>query len=461
MTADEVSLDGLSQVIRDAGRPLHVSVLTRAAARACLQAGAMERCYAPGASYQANETLLFQGQRATVAAVRAGHNPAQGTFSVLTLLLPDGTQRLVAAAVPAAPAEDRQLVTEAQVDDLLRTQGAQVCQAVQAALATDPRFASCQTPQGDLWCLADVLPQVHSGDVQRVLAALPDDLEHGQPVSRTTEELVRAAWGLEDDGRPAYALHAFALSRALHDHSAVANLGDRWASALAWAAFAERSLLETPQVATQVALPDGVTPATAAQVEQEQRLEMAGTGAEAEPAGPAAEDLETWRQGRPTHAVFTLRARHCYEGWLPLSGPARRLFPPLVSGRQEVVFHHHFGDEPASFRAWVDHQQGRIWASGAMYETFRRCRVYPGARLRISARSEREYDLATRETDQAGPIHVWRMWLDEDGRIQYEDDEEPRRYDVDDDVYVGPTCASRTWERCSARPRRPATASSA
>jgi len=436
MTADEVSLDGLSQVIRDAGRPLHVSVLTRAAARARLQAGAMERCYAPGASYQANETLLFQGQRATVAAVQAGHNPAQGTFSVLTLLLPDGTQRLVAAAVPAAPAEDRQLVTEAHVDDLLCTHGTEVHQAVLAALAADPRFVSCQTPQGDLWCLADVLPQVRSGDVQRALAALPDDLEDGQPVSRTTEELVRAAWGLEDDGRPAYALHAFALSRALHGHSAVANLGGRWASVLAWEAFAARSLLETPQVATQVALPEGVAPATAAQVEQEQRLEMAGAGAEAEPAGPAAEDLETWRQGRPAHAVFTLRARHYYEGWLPLSGPARRLFPPLAAGRQEVVFHHHFGDEPASFRAWVDWQQGRIWASSAMYETFRRCRVYPGARLRISARSEREYDLATRETDQTGPIHVWRMWLDEDGRIQYEDDEEPRRYDVDDDVYV-------------------------
>jgi len=134
--------------------------------------------------------------------------------------------------------------------------------------------------------------------------------------------------------------------------------------------------------------------------------------------------------------VLTLRARHYYEGWLPLSKKVQQLFPPLASGRQEVVFHHYFGDEPESLPGYVDREQGRIWVSAEMYETFRHYRIYPGARLRISARTEREFDIATRETDKTEPIRVWRMWLDEDGQIQYEDHEEPRRYEVDDDVYV-------------------------
>jgi len=431
-----VNPDVLAQTMRLAGHPVHINVLARAAVRTWVEAGVGVRHYAPGARYQAGETVMFGDQHATVRSVQEGDNPIQGPFSVLTLALPDGTERLMAAEVPGAPAGDRQPVTETRVDEVQRTQGAAIRRAVQATLAADPRFILCQTLQGDLWCLVEMLPQVDQDNLQKALTALPNELLDEEPVSRTTEELARAIWGLEDDGSDTYALHAFALSLALHGHDAVVNLGDRWASARAWETFTGRPALEGPRMPSLVALPEGVEAATRAQIKQEQRREAAGEGEEPEVEEPAEKDLETWRQDHPTHTVFTLQARHYYEGWLPLSGQVWPLFPPLASGQQEVIFHHHFGDEPESFRAWVDQEKGRVWVSREMYETLRRHRIYPGARLRLSARNEREYDIAPRETDRTDPIRVWRIWLDEEGRIQYDNYEEPRRYDVADDIYV-------------------------
>ena len=454
MTLNDVDLDILEALIHEAGRPVHVNVLTRAAIRAWLSAGEEGRRYAPGAQYQVGETVLFEGQRAAVESVREGSNPVQGPFAVLTLVLPGGTERLMAARVPGAPAEDREPVTEARVAEALRAQGGAARQAVQAALTADPRFVSCQALQGGLWCLAEILPQVQPKDLRAAVAVLPDALADGEPTTRTTEELVRAAWAMADDGSDDYALHAFALGQALSGCADVCCLGDCWTSARAWDAFTARPVLETPRVASQVTLPEGIEEAAQAQVEQEQRREAMGEDDESGGGEPDEEDLEAWRQDRPTHAVFTLRARHYYEGWLPLSGQVRRLFPPLAAGRQEVVFHHHFGDVPAAFRAFVDQDVGRIWVSPQMYETLRCQCTYPGARLRLSARNERAYDLAQREPSKTDPIHIWRMWLDEDGRIKYEDFEEPRRYDVDDDVYVAETVRTfdppQDWTRTGA-----------
>ncbi len=435
MIQGNVSADALVQLIRQAGRPVHINVLTRAALQAWLETGG-ERHYAPGADYQVGETVLLEGQRTVVKAVQPGHNPLQGFFSVVTLALPDGTERLMAAGISGAPAGERRPVSEAEVDEVLRSQGMAARQAVRAALSADPRCVSCQTLQGDLWCLAEMLPPVSQADLQRGLSALSQEQAGGEPVSWTTGQLVQAVWGMTDDGSNEYALHAFALSRALDACGEAVCLGDCWMPAQVWQAFITRPTLETPAQPTRVTIPAGVQAASEVEAAREQRQETVKVDEESVTPEPAGEDLETWRQNRPVHAVFVLHARHYYEGWLPLSGQVRRLFPPLTSGRQEVIFHHHFGDEPSSFRAWVDHRQGRIWISPEMYHVFRQHRIYPGARLRLSARNEREYDIATREPTRTGPIRVWRMWLDEDGTIQYEDHEEPRLYDVDENVYL-------------------------
>jgi hypothetical protein len=432
MDIQEVDLEALARAIRSAGRPLHINRLVYVAALAWLEAYRISRPYAPGSIYRVGETVILGDQRATVKNVQRGENPKQGPFAILTLCLPDGTERLMAAEIPGAPKEDRQPITNVQVDvdAWLRGREATVRQAVLNALKTDPRFVQWN----ERWCLQEMLPRVDEGILQKVLKWVTEKEppRGSEPVSHSTEELVRVAWGLEDDGSAEYDLHAFSLSRALATHPAVVNLEGRWTSAKAWNAFITRPPLTPPRLPTQVVLPEGVAPVSRREARKEQERKRVE---EPTVTGPE-EDLEVWRKNHPAHVTFTLRARHYYEGWLPLDDQVRRLFPPTPSARQEVVFHHHFGDEPESFRAWVDRRHGRIWVSPEMYETLRRYRIYPGARLRISARNEREYDIATRPASSTAPIRVWRMWLDENGQIQYEDHLERRLYDVDDDVYV-------------------------
>ena len=432
MDIQEVELEALARAIRSAGRPLHINRLVYVAALAWLEIQRSIRPYAPGSTYRVGETVILGEQRAKVKDVQRGENPKQGPFAILTLRFPDGTERLMAAGIPGAPAENRLPITDAQidVDEWLRGRETAVRQAVLNALKTDPRFVQWN----ERWCLEELLPRVDEGVLRKVLTWVTEKEppRGSEPVSHSTEELVRVAWGLEDDGGAEYDLHAFALSRVLATHPAVVNLEGRWTSAKAWNAFITRPPLTPPRVPTQVVLPEGVTPVSRREARKEQERKRVE---EPTVTGPE-EDLEVWRKNRPAYVTFTLRARHYYEGWLPLDDQVRRLFPPTPSARQEVVFHHRFGDEPESFRAWVDRRHGRIWVSPEMYETLRRYRIYPGARLRISARNEREYDIATRPASRTDPIRVWRMWLDENGQIQYEDHLERRLYDVDDDVYV-------------------------
>jgi len=441
MTETDLNPDPLADLIRDGGRPVHLNVLTRHAVRTWLEARAEERHYAPGGQYKPGECIRFRGQRSIVTNVLPASNPVQGDFSILTIRLPDDTERLMAADIPDAPVERQQQVTQEAVDAYLDTKGEEARAAVREALKSDARFVSCSTPRGELWCLRDMVPKVTPDEVRSAEAILPRELVNSELISHATEELTAVIWGLDDDGSHDYALCAFALSRALDAREAVLNLGDRWAHAEAWEALrAERETLTSPRQPSDIEIPKGLPEPSAAEIQEEDMRELAEReiAEEDEPEKGTKEqrDLESWRRDHPDHAVLTLRARHYYEGWLPLSTKVKRLFPPLSSGQQEVIFYHHFGDEPESFRAWVDWEQDRIWVSAGMYETFRGYGIYPGARLRISARNERAFDLATREADKSEPIRVWRMWLNEEREIEYDDFEEPRRYDTDDDVYV-------------------------
>lgn len=419
--------------IREKGRPVHINTLTEHAAQMLMEAKAQRRHYAPGERYAVGEVIYFRDRCVTVASVQEAKNSAQGSFSILSLALPDGTECLMAAGIPDAPADDQQQsVTQDLGEKMLCQQKAETRNRVRTLLTADPRLVSSETLQGEFWCLDGIVPPVKENELRFVEKVLSKGLEDGEPVSFTTDELVQSMWSLEDDGGHEYALRAFALRRSLEQFEKVIDLGDRWASARAWKAFTERPPLEVPRVSSQVVIPEGIATTETVETDREPCQEEVEEGASEEPD----ENLVTWRQDRPTDAIFILRARHYHNGWLPLSKSVRSVFPPLSSEKQEVRFHHHFGDEPESFRAWIDRREGRIWVSRGMYETFRSYGIYPGARLRISARNEREFDLATRRTRKSEPIRVWRMGLNEDGEIEYEDFEEPRRYEIDDDVYV-------------------------
>jgi len=444
MTVKDVSLEVLAQVIREAGRPVHVNVLTRAAVRAKLETQTGERWYAPGAQYATGETIRFNDQPAVVKAIEAGSNPKQGPFKILTLVLPDGTARYMAAEVPGAPVEDRQPVTDDQVRQTIEKHGLAIRTAVQEALAADDRFVRFQDAQGDYWCLTEMLPAVGDEELARVWPMLQGLLANGVLHPRSTEDLVKAVWGQENDGSAAYLLKAFALNAALQRCRETRWLGAGWVLEAEWQELQERPALAGPRQQNVVTLPDGVMLAE----EEDEEEEPAGAEEEGETDQPAGaetlgEDLETWRQNRLQNATITLRAQHYYGNWLPLTRALRRLFPPRVSGADAVTFYHRFGGEEESFPAWVDWDQGRILGSPEMYRAFYKHGIYPGAKLVISHRgSEREYEIRTKPIEGERKVFVRRVFLADDGTLEYEEVEEPVRYEIAKDVFI----ADARWE---------------
>ncbi len=431
MGPQDVDLDALEDQIRSAGKPVHINSLARAAAQSWSSRLATRRQYAPGSRYARGEIVLIDGQAYVVKAVTPARNQEQGHFQIVALELPDGTKRLKAAQVRGAPAEPHQVsadgVCPESIDD-----GRHVRAVVGEALGEDPRFDRLEDSQGDQWCLVQMLPEVGAREISRALRALRGDLQEGELASKTTAELVWEVWRMPEDGSAEYALHAFALGLALSRRGGVQSLAGRWVRAKAWDTFTRRSELTVPRQGSHVHIPEGVTPAA------EQTDEPPGPDVNddiPQALSPGREDLEFWRSSRPASAAFVLHAHHYYEGWLPLSRKLGELFPPFSCACQEIVLHHHFGNEEESFRGWVDRHRGRIWMSQHVYETFRRCGIYPGARLRVTPRSEQEYDLATQPASSDEDIRVWRMRL-VGGKIEYSDDLEPRRYDIDDHVFI-------------------------
>jgi len=440
MNVQDVNLESLAQEIHVAGRPLHVNVLARVAVRAWLEAQAGERHYAPGARYAPGETIRFNGQLVTVKAVQAGGNPKQGQFKVLTLVLPDGTETYMAAAIAGAPAEDRRPVSDEQVDRIVREHGLMVRTAVQEALAADDSFVWFQNVQGDGWCLVEVIPQVRDEDLARVWPLLQGLLRDGIIHPRPTEELVKAIWDREDDGSDAYALRAFALNAALQRCQEARWLGSGWVLEAAWQQLQERPVLVGPRKRNIVVLPPGIAAAT------EKEIVAKDKGGEAEPeepAGAAEEDLEAWRWDRRLNVTITLKASHYYGNWLPLTDDMKRVFPPLASESCSVRFYHQFGGGETSFPAWVDWSQGRILGSPRMYQAFYEHGIYPGARLVISHRGSLwDYDVRTRPVEGEQRVRGRRVFLAEGGELEYEEIKEPLRYQVDGDVFV----AAARWE---------------
>ncbi len=433
-------LQTLVQVIREAGRPVHVNVLAQAAVRSRLEAEAQKRLYAPGARYTHGETIHFNGQPAKVKAVTDGSNPKQGSFKILTLVLPDGTERHMAAEVPGAPAEDRLPVTEEQVHQVMAEHGAAVRRVVQEALRADERFVWFQDALGDHWCLQEMLPEVGDEELARVRLLLQGRLKDGVLGPCPTEALVKEVWGQENDGSADYLVKAFALNAALQECEDVRWMGTGWVLEAEWQQLQERPTLVPPRQQNVVIPPDNVAAVEEGEeIAEEEEQEEQRT----EEEQPVEEDLETWRQNRLSNATITLKAQHYYGNWLPLTQAMRRLFPPRASGADAVTFYHRFGGKEESFPAWVDWESGRILGSPAMYQAFYEHGIYPGAKLVISHRgNEREYEIRTKPVEGEQRVLVRRVFLTEEGTLEYEEVEEPVRYEIARDVFV----ADARWE---------------
>ncbi|MFQ6041869.1 MAG: hypothetical protein ACE5PV_13510 [Candidatus Poribacteria bacterium] len=455
MEASDVDVEVLAQAIREAFRPVHVNKLAREFVRVQLLAETREvRRYTPSATYAVGDKVRWKGKLGEVKAMADGGNPRQGKFVVLTLFFPDGMQVRLAAKAGGEEIQDRGSVSDRKVRAIVGEYGLAIRTAIKDAMHMDARFVWFEYTQGENWCLTEMLPEVKDEDLAKAFLLLQGLLVDGVLPPRPTEELVKAIWGQSNDGSDEYAKKAFALNVALQGCNDTRWMGNGWALESEWQKLQERQAIIGPRQTSEITPPEGVTldttdddERTAGEVEEEEEPEEQET--------PIAEDLEAWRRNRRLHATFTLRARHYYGNYLPLNKDMRRVFPPRASEADAVTFYHRFGGEQESFQAWVDWNQRRILGSPQMYQAFYDYGIYPGAKLVISHRgNEQEYDIRTKPPTKDEPVRIRRVFfatdengnriLGEDGhpKLEYEEDNEPRLYEIADEVFI----VGASWE---------------
>ena len=446
--ASDVDIEILAQVIHDTGRPVSVNKLAQVVVRT-LESSLREQSskrltevrevqrYTPSAAYTVGDKVRWKGKLGEVKAVVDGTNPRQGEFKILTLVLPDGEQVRLVAKEGVEAIQDRGALSDRELQAILNGKdGLAIRTTIQNVMHKDARFVWFQDAQGDNWCLTEMLPEVQDEDLTKALPLLRGLLKDGVLYPNPTEEVVKAIWEQSNDGSAEYDLRAFALNVALQSCNDTHWIGNGWVLESEWQELQEREALIVPRQPTNITPPEDITidtsddaEDTAEEVEEKEEPE--------EQEAPVPEDMQAWRRNRLSNATITLNARYYYGNWLRLTRNIQRVFPPRASGADAVTFYHRFGDEEESFQAWVDWNQRRIFGSPQMYQAFDDYGIYPGAKLVVSHRgNEQEYDIRTKEPTKTEPIYVWRMQLDEDGKIQYDDYSEPRRYDINDDVFV-------------------------
>lgn len=144
----DVDLGMVEQGILQAGRPVQINSLARAAVRPQLEAEDGQRRYTPREQCAENETIRLEGHLVTVKSVHAGSNRKEGCFKILTLLLPDRTEWYMAAEVAGAPTADRRPVTSEHMNHLPREYALATRNVVHKGVHADDRSVWCQNAHG-------------------------------------------------------------------------------------------------------------------------------------------------------------------------------------------------------------------------------------------------------------------------------------------------------------------------
>lgn len=188
LPSESLDLDWLASLIRDAGQPIPIHELARQAVRTLLVEDSRLRIYVAGGHYRRGERVrLLDGRLGDVVAIEDAQNPVQGAFKVISLRLGDGEVIRLAAETAGGPMEAvPQLVSDEVVDQVFAGQQAEMIRSVRRAVASDPRFITLYTSDGEYGCLREFFPPMSPDVLDAALALLLDELFDQVPMSRVT-----------------------------------------------------------------------------------------------------------------------------------------------------------------------------------------------------------------------------------------------------------------------------------
>lgn len=304
--------------------------------------------YQPQSTYKKGDELVFPGMgfaNGKVTAVRKGHNPQDGSFSVIAVDI-EGKTREFAADLETAHilnANDGNAlaelvdVDEVQIYDLY---GAHIESVVEAELEERENFVQLQ----GVWFVHALMADVSVGHLHLAEAVL--EMNEGGPLP--TNEILPH---LDMDPSVADEVKLFSLNYALLKDSRFDEVAPE--SEISW--FLHRlepnGVKETPDRLVYSPIPYDRALLSPQLILLENELD------------------DEWSDNEPPPTlqpvVFTLMFPHRHAGTIPLSSRIRPLFPPSSSQRQRVIL---VDDETnEEIEAWVVQDQRYIFGLADWY----------------------------------------------------------------------------------------------
>jgi len=389
--------------------------------------------YLPKEHYEVGRVLLFPAlgwKQGEVIAVRDGHHPDYGAFSVIRVRLEDGSEREFAADFPEhrlnnppRPEEDPML----DVNTVLPRYQEAVAQRIEDALRASDDFVYI----AGRWFPKALLVELHPGNLNLAEAAL--FMAEGGPLP--TEEILKYL-DLPSDVNPKLA--AFSLDWALQQDERFDEVGP--AGQVMWylRSMEPEEVREVPMWLryTPLAYDPEVLP-------EELRALEAWLGDELSPP-PDPKYLPP--SDGDDEVELVLIYPHWRAGTLPLSDRVRHLFPTAYEAPR-IRFQLVDAATGHGFPAWVVRPHKYIYG---LAEWYREKGLFPGSRIWVR-RGRRPGEVLVRAQVQR-PTRTWlrTVMVDDEGRLHIR----PQNVSVGsayEDLmafYVpDPTALDPVWER--------------
>lgn len=327
-----------------------------------LEQDARGRQYLPKERYQVGEGLVFPAlawKRGQVLSLRDGVNPDIGTFTVMTVDMEDGSQRLFASGLASHSLNDKPVVAESDgfdADAILREHGADMERRLEAALQADDQLIRI----AGRWFPRALLVDVSVGNLNLAEAVL--DMSGGEPLP--TSALLKDV-ALPDGVNPKLA--EFSLNLALQEDGRFDEVGP--AGEVLWCL----KRLEPEEVRN---VPHYLR---YERIEHDRSLLDAQMLALESQLDDELSDPDSKQEQNVKEAVISLIYPHLRTGTLPVSSRVRSFFPTAYESPR-VRFTLVDGKSRERIPAWVVREHGYVYGLRDWYKSNE---LIPGSLVRI------------------------------------------------------------------------------
>ena len=321
--------------------------------------------YRPGKTYAEGDEIEFpldNGASGVVESVRAGVNPALGDFSVITVLMNDGSRRYFAAGLSKHKLNDYDydnpdpnLLDEKYV---FKKYGRLIGKKIAALLFANEDLVRI----GSFWFPQALLTEINPGYLNLAEAVL--EMEEGRPL--TTEEILEQI-DYPSDGNSE--LTVFSFNYAMQQDERFAEVGPAWAILWTLKEMQPEDVRKVPMT-----LKFGLDPSDEDLDSLPENLQFTYI----------QDELEDEQLVEPLETADSVNVCVSYPHWkagtLPLIGSLQSIFP-TANETDNVIFTFHDKKTNESFPGWVIISKNYV---SGLKQWYRTNGIIPGSIFKVS-----------------------------------------------------------------------------